>query len=66
MTPSSAVVQVLAGLMLAARLIVARTAAASKPASLATATALPMVPHVPWECTLGRGVVALPSREQTS
>ena len=65
-TPSSAVVQVLAGLMLAERLITERTEAASRPASFATATAVPMVPHVPWEWTFGLGVVALPSREQTS
>ena len=32
----------------------------------ATATAVPMVPHVPCEWTLGRAVVAPPSREPTS
>ena len=31
-----------------------------------TATAVPIVPHVPWEWTFGRGVVAPPRREHTS
>ena len=65
-TPSSAVVQVLAGLMLAERLITERTEAASSPASRATDTAVPIVPQVPWEWTFGFGVVALPRREHTS
>jgi len=52
--------------MLAERLITDRTPDASRPASFATATAVPIVPHVPWEWTFGRGVVAPPRRDHTS
>ena len=64
--PSSAGVQVLAGLIEAARLMTWRIGGASSASSRATATAVLMVPHVPCEWTLGRAVVAPPSREPTS
>jgi hypothetical protein len=52
--------------MLAARLMTSRIARASQPARRATATAVPMVPHVPCECTLPRATVAPPMRDETS
>ena len=59
-------VHVLAGLMDIARFMATRVCAASKPISRAVAAAVPMVPHVPCECTSALTVVAVPIREMTS
>ena len=64
--PSSAGVHVLAGLIDAARFMTSRIVSAEDSASLATATAVLIVPQVPCEWTFGRAVVAPPSREPIS
>ena len=56
----------LAGLIEAARLMIARIRSAGASPSFATATAVLIVPHVPCEWTFARTVVAPPIREPIS